>query len=323
MRTAPQSPLRWTCENLVDLRELRYFVALAEEQHFGRAAERLYIAQSGLSRAIRRAEEELGVALFSRTRHHVELTAAGSALLEHSQGVLRNFEEVRTVAEAARDGMVGALSLATSPAARYQVAPPILRRFSDACPNVRLIRREQLTGEIAEDLLAGALDVGIAFCAPAREGLEREPLRDVELRALVPTAHPLAGRGRVAPAELRDERLLVDAEILASGSAASLEPVFAAAGFQPTYAPGAVDHDEDLHGVLHGDGVVLSARTFLGDHPPGVAALGMQPPMLLPLELVRRVGAPSAILARFIELARQVRGEQGWTIARPLPAPLQ
>jgi DNA-binding transcriptional LysR family regulator len=299
----------------MDLRELHYFVALAEERHFGRAAERLYIAQSGLSRAIRRAENELGVALFSRTRRHVELTAAGTALLEHAQGVLRTFEEVRTVAEAARAGLVGTFSVATSPVARYQVAPPILRRFASACPGVRLIRREQLAGEIVEDLLGDALDVGIAFCAPRCEGLRREPLQDVELRVLVPADHPLAGHGRVALSELRDERFLIHAKILASGSTAFAEPIFAAAGFQPTYVPDTVDHDEDLHGVRRGDGVVLSGRTFLGEPPPGIAILGLEPPTTLPLELVLRAGEPPAIVSRFIELAREVAIEQDWTIA--------
>lgn len=299
----------------MDLRELRYFVALAEERHFGRAAERLYIAQSGLSRAIRRAEDDLGVALFSRTRRHVELTAAGTALLEQAYGVFRTFDEVRATAEAARAGLVGTLSVATSPVARYQVAPPILRCFASTCSDVRLIHREQLASEIVENLLAGTLDVGIAFCTPPREGLKREPLRDIELRVLVPAAHKLAGRGRVALSELRDERFLIHAEILASGSTAFVEPVFRAAGFQPTYVPDAVNHDEDLHGVLRGEGVVLSGRTFLGDPPPGIAVLGLEPPAMLPLELVRRAGEPPAILARFIELARQVGVERGWRIA--------
>jgi DNA-binding transcriptional LysR family regulator len=301
----------------VDIRELRYFVALAEERHFGRAAERLYIAQSGLSRAIRRAEDELGVELFSRTRRHVELTAAGTALLERAHGVLRTFEEVQTVAEAARAGRVGTLSVASSPVARYEVVPALLRCFSSACPDVRLIRREQLAGDIVEDLLAGAVDVGVTFCAPPREGLEREPLRTLELRALVSDAHPLAGRSRVALSQLRGERLLLDAEVLAPGSAALLEPVFAAAGLQPVPHPD--DYDEDLHGAL--DGVVLSARTFLGGDPPGIAVLRLRPPTALPLELVRRAGEPSAILARFIELARREAAERGWTAARTPPRP--
>ena len=299
----------------MDLRELRYFVALAEEQHFGRAAERLYIAQSGLSRAIQRAEEELGVELFTRTRRHVELTAAGAALLERTRDVLSSFEEVRSIAEAARAGMVGTLTAATSPAARYQVAPPILKCFASSCADVRLIHREQLAGEIVEDLLTGAVDVGIAFCAPLRDGLEYELLRDVELRVLVSSSHPLAGRGRVALSELRDERFLIPAEVLASGSAARVETIFHVAGFQPRYVQHIVDHDEDLHGVSRGEGVVLSGRTFLGDFPPGIAVLQLEPRATLPLELVRRAGELPPIQARFIEIARQASAERGWTIA--------
>jgi DNA-binding transcriptional LysR family regulator len=298
----------------MDLRELRYFVALAEERHFGRAAERLYIAQSGLSRAIKRAEEELGVTLFSRTRRQVELTTAGVALFERAHDVLRSFEEVQATAEAARDGMVGTLSVATSPVARYQVAPPILTRFTSTYPDVRLTRREQLAGEIVKDLLAGALDVGIAFCAPLREGLERKALQDVELRVLVSSSHPLARRGHVALSELRSERFLIQAEILATGSTDRAKPLFRAAGFQPTYVQ-YVDHDEDFHGVRRGDGVMLSARTFLGDGPPGITVLQLEPRATLPLELVSRTGEPSALVAHFIELARLVGAEQGWTIA--------
>ena len=152
----------------MDLRELRYFVVLAEVRHFGRAAERLYMAQSGLSKAIRRAEAELGVALFTRSSHHVELTAAGSALLERAPEVLSTFATVQATADAARSGMVGALSLALSPAGRYRVAPAILERFTSAYPDVHLTRREQLAGEAVEDLLAGTLDVGVIFCAPSR-----------------------------------------------------------------------------------------------------------------------------------------------------------
>jgi DNA-binding transcriptional LysR family regulator len=296
----------------MDLRELRYFVVLAEERHFGRAAKRLYIAQSGLSKAIRRVEDGLGVTLFARTRRNVELTAAGTALLERAEEVLGAFEEVRATAEAARGGMVGTLSVATSPVARYHVAPPILERFTSTCPGVRMVRREQLAGEIVEDLLAHRLDVGIAFCAPPCEGLAYEPLKDVELRVLVPSFHPLASRGKVALSELRRERFLISTDVLAAGSAGPLQPLFDAAGFEPNYTPDSVDYDEDLHGVLQGEGVVLSARTFLGEHPPGIAVLGLQPPALQPLEIVRRTGEPQAIVTRFIELARQVGADLGW-----------
>ncbi len=300
----------------MDLRELRYFVVLAEERHFGRAAERLYIAQSGLSKAISRAEEELGVALFARTRRQVELTAAGEALLERAHDVLHAFDEVRATAEAARMGLAGTLSLATSPVARYHVAPAILDRFTEACPEVRLVRREQLTGEILEDILAGTLDVGIAFCTPRHESLRYEPLKDVELRVLMASSHPLAARGRVALSELRSERFLIAAESPASGATARLEPFFRAAGFEPEYVQSTVAYDEDLHEVRRGDGVELSARAFLGDPPSGIVALGLRPPAALPLGLLRRAReAPSAILVRFTLLAREVAAEQGWKTA--------
>lgn len=289
----------------MELRELRYFMALAEERHFGRAAKRLYITQSGLSKAIQGAELELGVALFTRTRRHVELTPAGVALSERAPEVLRAFARVSNAAAAARAGLVGTFSLATSPIGRYEVMPPLLQRFRSACPNVRLIRREQLSGGVVEDLLAGDLDAGIAFCAPLREGLEYELLKEMPLRALLSSSHPLAGRDAVELAELRNEPILVSSEMLASGSLDRLKPFFAKAGFKPKYTQDTVDYDEDLYGVRRGKGVVLSARTFLAEPPAGVTAVRIEPSIPLPLDIVRRSEPPSAILALFIALARQ------------------
>lgn len=293
-------------------------MVLAEERHFARAAERLFIAPSGLSKAISRAEEQLGVELFTRAHRRVELTPAGAALLERVHDVLRAFDDVRATADAARAGMVGTLTLATSPVARYHVAPPILERLAAACPDVRLVRREQLAGAIVDDLLAGALDAAIAFCAPPRDELLYEPLQDMELRVLLATAHPLAARECIPLAELRHERFLMPADMLARGSPARLRPFFAAAGFEPRYVTDNLAYDEDLHGVRRREGVVLSARTFLGQPPPGIAQLGLDPPAFLPLELVRRredrEEEPSAIVGRLVELAHLVAAEQGWRV---------
>jgi DNA-binding transcriptional LysR family regulator len=311
---------------------------LAEERHFARAAERLFIAPSGLSKAISRAEEGLGVELFARSSRRVDLTPAGEALLERVHDVLGAFDAVRATAEAARAGMVGTLSIATSPVARYHVAPPILERFTEECPAVRLVRREQLAGEIVDDLLAGALDAGIAYCAPPRDGLRYEPLHDMELRVLLSSAHPLAACGRVTLWELRHEHFLIPAQMLACGSAARVEPIFRAAGFEPDYLTDTLVYDEDLHGVRSRAGIVLSARTFLGPPPPGIAVLALDPPAFLPLELVRREpqggraergeedgdgdgegdvereDGPSPIVRRLIEIARLVGAEQGWRV---------
>ncbi|HVR05811.1 MAG TPA: LysR family transcriptional regulator, partial [Solirubrobacteraceae bacterium] len=261
----------------MDLRELRYFVALAEERHFGRAAERLYIAQSGLSRAIQRSEDELGVALFARNRRHVELTQAGSALLERAYGVLSDFAEVQAVADATRRGLLGTVALANSPAARYELMPELLRAFADALPDVRVTRREQLGAAIAEGLVADELDVAIACGVPARAGLRRETLRDVELHLLLPAGHPLARRGRVAPVRLAGERVLLDAE-LAAAPPAQIARLYGARGLD------VADHDEGLQHVRSGGHALLSARGFLGGPPDGVAALGLAPPARVALE---------------------------------------
>lgn len=274
----------------MDVRELRYFVALAEERHFGRAAERLYIAQSGLSRAIRRVEDELGLELFSRTPHEVELTDAGTALLERAYGVLSDFEEVQAVAGAARLGLVGTLSLASSPAARYTVLPGLLGSFGEAFPDVRVVRREQLGATIVQELLAGALDVGIACGAPAVAGLRRTVLHELELCLLLAAEDRLALAGEaVELARLGQAPLLLDSEIAASP------------GLRP--GPEVVDHDAGLRRVLEGEGALLSARTFLGGAPSGVALVDLDPPVTVALELLYRDEPPGAILARFLGVA--------------------
>jgi DNA-binding transcriptional LysR family regulator len=293
----------------MDLRELRYFVVLAEERHFGRAAERLYVAQSGLSKTIRRAEAELDVELFARTRRHVELTAAGATLLAYAHDVIGAFEKVESTAAAARSGMVGRLSLASSPVARYNLVAPILERFTASSPDVHLWRREQLADAIFEDLLAGVLDVGITFCTPCPEGLLCEPLRDVELRVLLSSSHPLAGRGPVELQELRAERFLMSAP----GALARYAHAFEAAGFEPQPTADFREFDEDLNRVRRGEGVVLSPRTFLADPPPGITILELEPTPTISLGLIRRAGKPSTLLRHFMTVARNLATEQGWS----------
>jgi DNA-binding transcriptional LysR family regulator len=291
----------------MDLRELRYFVVLAEERHFGRAAERLYVAQSGLSKTIRRAEAELDVELFARTRRHVELTAAGATLLAHAGDVIGAFEKVERTAAAARLGVVGTLSLASSPVARYNVVAPILERFTASSPDVHLTRREQLAGELVEDLLAGILAVGITFCT-RHDDLLYEHLRDVELRVLLSRDHPLAGRRRVKLQELHAERFLMSAP----GALTRYAHAFEAAGFEPEPTAEFPGFDEDLNRVRRAEGVVLSPRTFLADPPPGIAILELDQPPTVSLGLLHRSGEPSTLLAHFIKLAGEVATEQGW-----------
>src|SRR5258708_1498059 len=145
--------------NLPDLRQLRYFTALAERLHFGRAAEALHISQPPLSRAIRALEEQLGVPLFARTRRRVELTPQGARLLEAARRVTgqleRTVHELRTMSAGAQARLrIGFVSLAD-----YGVLPGLLKAYKSAQPEVRLALREMLSPEQAAALAAGQRDL--------------------------------------------------------------------------------------------------------------------------------------------------------------------
>ncbi|HEY1689008.1 MAG TPA: LysR substrate-binding domain-containing protein [Solirubrobacteraceae bacterium] len=293
----------------VDLRELYYFMVLAEELNFARAANRLYLDRSGLSKAMQRVESSLGVSLITRDEGHLKLTAAGVALNERGEEVLDAFERLKTIAAAVHSGATGALAVGTSPGARHHLVSPIMRRFARSSPEVHIVRREQVATDIAEDLLHGTLDVGIAAGVPAVDGLARETLRQMELHALVASSHPLAKHSSIELADLRGERLLLSSEEARGGW---LREIFASAGFLPEFVHDVMDYDEDLHGVRRGDCVRLSVRTFAHAPPPDVVVLALEPKVKLPVEIVWRAQEPPPTLMRFVALARQTAVELGW-----------
>src|SRR5919206_4815473 len=147
--------------NLPDLRQLRYFVAVAERLHFGRAAEALHISQPPLSRAIRALEDELGVPLFHRTRRRVELTPQGARLLEEARRVTGQLERMVHELRAMGTGSHARLRLGFVSLADYGVLPGLLKAYKAARPGVRLALREMLSPEQAAALATGELEFGL------------------------------------------------------------------------------------------------------------------------------------------------------------------
>jgi DNA-binding transcriptional LysR family regulator len=291
----------------MEARELRYFLAVAEELHFGHAAQRLSIAQPALSRAVRRVEADLGVQLFVRDGHGVTLTEVGEALVGRARDALTSLEEALACAlEAGRRTLEGALSVGVSPLLRHGVAPAIFERFAAAYPAVRVARREELSGPLVQELQERQIDAALAFCPPAEEGLEYEPIRDAELVALLSAAHPLADRGAVSLGDLREEQFLLPSAAAAPAVRERFAPLFAAAGYEPRYAARAIDHDEEMVAVREGSGVALLSRFLLESPPAGTALVELDPPARLDFELVRRAERPSPELARFVEAVREV-----------------
>ncbi|MER6210085.1 LysR substrate-binding domain-containing protein [Streptomyces sp. NPDC001642] len=188
----------------LDLRKLRYFVAVADQLHFGRAADELHIAQPVLSRQIRALEQDLGASLFTRDRHGVELTAAGRQLLADAGPLLASTHAIRRRVSAAADGkrrlMVGfRAGVAVTPAARA-----FERRHPDVVVDVQRIEGD----DQAAMLLDGRIDVGYVRLPIDETGLRVTPLYAEPLVAVLPAGHRLAGKEQVTEADLADEPLV-------------------------------------------------------------------------------------------------------------------
>src|SRR6476469_5035960 len=175
-----------------ELRLIRYFVAVAEEGNFTRAAERLHIAQPPLSVAVRQLEEQLGVALLDRSSRRVRLTAAGEQLLEQGRELLAHADTVVGDVQAVERSPSGLLRAGLSPAARFDLVPALLGRWSTAAPGVMLHTGEDTTGALLRDVRQGRLDLAITFCPPDLAGLASTILRDEPAVVHVRDEHPLA-----------------------------------------------------------------------------------------------------------------------------------
>src|SRR5579859_4958176 len=173
-------------------RLLRYFLAVAEELHFGRAAARLYISQPSLSNQIQKLEHTLGTDLLVRDSRHVELTSAGRALLEEAPLALAALERAAERARLAGAGIAGTVRLGYTPAASHETLGTILAAVGDDNPNMTIVPSEVFSAEIPGRVLAGKVDVGIALQPEAMRGVRSELLRVEPLVLLVGKRHRLA-----------------------------------------------------------------------------------------------------------------------------------
>jgi len=190
-------------------RLLRYFLAVANELHFGRAAARLYISQPSLSNQIRTLERTLGTDLFVRTSRKVELTPAGRALLEEAPVALAALDHAAERARLAGEGVAGTVRLGYSPMAGYETLGAILTAVEHDSPNVTVIASESFSAQIPGRVLAGELDVGLALFPESMRGVRSELLRMEPLALLFGEGHPLAEVDPIPLGRLESETLLL------------------------------------------------------------------------------------------------------------------
>lgn len=191
----------------MELRHLRYCVALAEVQNFTRAAERVHVTQSTLSHQIKQLEDELGVDLFIRTGKKVVITESGRAFVDQIAPMLRQIDDAVGSLKTVPEELTGELRIAATHSFNVQLIPQCLAAFMQSFPKVRVIA-EELSGEmIALGLEQGTLDLGISYKPAIPRGLWFEPLFNEELKLVMSAEHPLAKRKRLRMVELNGQAM--------------------------------------------------------------------------------------------------------------------
>lgn len=294
----------------VELRHLRYFVAVAEETHFGRAAERLGIAQPPLSKQLQDLERELGYSLFDRSRRPVELTAAGDALLQHARTILESVEiGVREVRRAGA-GHSGRVSIGYPPSLAYSGLTEVLRAFRERSPEVAIVVHEMAPMDQIDALKRGDLDVGFIRAPLHEPQLASENVRTEKLVLALPADHRLAVRERIALSAVANEPFVFFPRARGPGFFDFLMGFCRDSGFTPRIVQEAPQIDV-LALVAAGFGLSImpdSVREFRR------ADIVLRPIIGSPtteLRLVWRSGDPSPAVARFVETVQRVGVKRG------------
>lgn len=191
------------------LTELRYIVALAQERHFGHAAEKCFVTQPTLSLAIKKLEDELGLMLFERNKSEVIVTAKGEAIVAQARRVLEEANRIYQLARAGGDPLSGPLRLGVIPTIGPYLLPELVPLLRKAAPNMPLSIEENLTGNLAPLLRHGEIDVAIIALPFVLPGVKTRVLYEETFRVVVPNGHPWCKRKRVKPSELGQENLLM------------------------------------------------------------------------------------------------------------------
>jgi DNA-binding transcriptional LysR family regulator len=193
----------------MELRHLRYFVAVAEELHFRRAAERLYVAQPAVSEQVRKLEAELGVRLLDRNQRSVSLTVPGAAMLDEARRVLRQADIAQQAARNARDGEVGRLRVGYLPDSLPPSLPRSLAHFRAGAPGIQLVLEAGRPLQLVEDVRQGRLDIAVVCLPVPVGGLRVTPLGVERAVAALPEAHPAGSVGDLSPEAIGDAPLVL------------------------------------------------------------------------------------------------------------------
>jgi DNA-binding transcriptional LysR family regulator len=289
----------------MELRHLRYFVAIAEERSFTRAAERLWVAQPGLSTQIRRLESELGVQLFARHTRGVDLTDAGELFLERARTALAAADVARSTGHDLEEGLVGSVRLGIVTGAGWPGTSALLGLFGRERPAVELTVVESYGGTLLRDLRDGRLDAMIAPSEFGSAELRRVRLGRERWRVLVGRGHPLVGAGPVTAPELEGRRFVVTGHRDGAGYDRLVADTLGALGVTPALERGGPG-PAMLAAVAAGDALALTTTpdVVIG----GVVARPISPTRRVEFALLWRDETPAPALDELIRSAEARAG---------------
>jgi len=295
-----------------DLRRLQYFLTVAEERNFTRAAQRLHVAQPALSRQVRLLEQELGVELLRRTTHEFELTEAGRYLLERGPALLSRSEELWRSVSSFGTGERGTVIVAYGASSSYGTAPRLLAALAERLPDVVLTTELKPTPAIVAAIRDGSVDVGLLRCPPRTAELDVRVVRREPQGLLVGREHRLAARGRVDLADLGDESLLLHPRDANPGHYDAVLDLCRQRGIEPEVRLRTVSFDLAQTPVGRGDAVAIVGESTRDGLPDDLCWLPLDPPADLEIALVARRNRRSPALDQVLDAAGPIAVELGW-----------
>lgn len=292
----------------MELRQLTYFIAVAEERHFGRAAKRLHIAQPPLSQQIRQFEEQLGAKLFDRTTRRVDLTAAGALMLERGRSILNDVEALQADVYQVGQGAMGVLHVGFSGASTYSVMPRIVRAAGTAYPGLTLdLHGEMLTPAMERGLLEHTLDAAILRPPVSSPEIDFRIINREPLVVALPAHSPLASDRPLSMVELTEQRFVTyPPESVMYRMTADL---CREAGFQHRVSQMAQETSTILSFVAAGGGVALMPASVRSVQLRGVRYRELEDSPHAELAVAWRREDRSVLLSNVIQLVTELADE--------------
>jgi DNA-binding transcriptional LysR family regulator len=297
---------------VTDLRRLQYFVAVARERNFTRAAERLHIAQPALSRQVRLLEQELGVELLHRTTHEFELTEAGEYLLERGPALLSSADELWRSVRTYGTGERGEVVIGYGASASYETGPRLLQRLADRHPGIQVTTSVRSTGEIVARVGDGSIDLGLVRCAPRTAGLEARRIRSERQVLLLRRDHRLASWSSVSAADLAEETLLLHPREANPGHYDAVFRLCRDHGFEPQVLLRTLSFDLRYSPIVDGEAVSVVGESTTSGLPEVLCWVALSPPVSFAVSLIARAHGRSPAVSRMLDAAVAIAEDLGW-----------